>query len=95
VQIDTDLVKNVALLSQLNIEEDKLDATIKDLNQILALADQMENIDTDGVEPMANPLDSVQRLRPDVVTESNKREAYQSNAPQVEQGYFLVPRVVE
>ncbi len=95
MQIDSDLVKNVAQLSQLNIDEDNLENVKNDLNQILALADQMQNINTDGIEPMANPLDAVQRLRPDEVTETNQREAFQAGAPLVEQGYFLVPRVVE
>jgi aspartyl-tRNA(Asn)/glutamyl-tRNA(Gln) amidotransferase subunit C len=95
VQIDTDLVKNVALLAQLKIEEDQLPNTIKDLNQILSLADQMQDIDTAGIEPMSNPLDAVQTLRSDVVTELDHRESYQESAPLVERGYYLVPRVVE
>lgn len=95
MQIDSDLVKDVAQLAQLNIEQDKLETTINDLNQILNLADQMQNINTDGIEPMANPLDAVQRLRVDEVTETNQRDEYQAGAPLVERGYFLVPRVVE
>ena len=95
MQIDADLVKDVALLAQLKIEEDQLASTIKDLNQILTLADQMQDIDTDGIEPMANPLDAVQALRPDAVTETDNREAYQKSAPLVERDYYLVPRVVE
>lgn len=95
MQIDSDLVKNVAQLAQLKIEEDQLASTIKDLTEILDLADQMQSINTDGIAPMANPLDAVQRLRADEVTETNQREAYQASAPEVERGYFLVPRVVE
>ena len=95
MQIDSDLVKDVAQLAQLNIEQDKLETTINDLNQILNLADQMQNINTDGIEPMANPLDAVQRLRVDEVTETDQRDEYQASAPLVERGYFLVPRVVE
>ena len=95
MQIDTDLVKNVALLAQLKIEEDQLPNTIKDLNQILSLADQMQDIDTAGIEPMSNPLDAVKTLRSDVVTELDHSESYQESAPLVERGYYLVPRVVE
>ena len=95
MQIDTDLVKNVAQLAQLKVEEENLPSLMDDLNGILELADQMQNIATDSLEPMSNPLDAVQSLRPDEVTETNQREAYQACAPLVERGYFLVPRVVE
>ncbi|MFN3237071.1 MAG: Asp-tRNA(Asn)/Glu-tRNA(Gln) amidotransferase subunit GatC [Pseudomonadales bacterium] len=95
MKVDTDLVKDIAQLSQLNIPEDKLESTRSDLNQILALADQMQAINTDGVEPLANPLDATQSLRKDEVTETNQRDKFQASAPLVEKGYFLVPRVVE
>ncbi|MDH5778148.1 MAG: Asp-tRNA(Asn)/Glu-tRNA(Gln) amidotransferase subunit GatC, partial [Gammaproteobacteria bacterium] len=57
--------------------------------------EQMSAVDTDQVSPMAHPLDEVQRLRTDAVTEQNQREHYQSIAPQVEEGHYLVPRVIE
>jgi aspartyl-tRNA(Asn)/glutamyl-tRNA(Gln) amidotransferase subunit C len=95
MKVDTDLVRDIAQLSQLNIPEDKLESTLSDLNQILALADQMQAINTDGVEPLANPLDATQTLRKDEVTETNQRDKFQASAPLVEKGYFLVPRVVE
>jgi aspartyl-tRNA(Asn)/glutamyl-tRNA(Gln) amidotransferase subunit C len=59
------------------------------------MVDQLQAADTRDVEPMANPLDAVQRLRADEVTEENRREAYQAIAPAVENGLYLVPRVVE
>ena len=59
------------------------------------MVDQLQAVDTRDVEPMANPLDAVQRLRPDIVTEENQREAFQAIAPAVENGLYLVPRVVE
>jgi aspartyl-tRNA(Asn)/glutamyl-tRNA(Gln) amidotransferase subunit C len=55
----------------------------------------MQAVDTTDIEPMANPLDAVQRLRVDLVTERNQREAFQAIAPQVEQGLYLVPKVIE
>ena len=95
MEVDTDLVRDVAQLAQLKIDKNDLADTIKDLNGILLLADQMESIDTTGIPPMSNPLDATQRLRKDQVTQTNHRELYQTNAPQIEDGYFLVPRVVE
>ena len=55
----------------------------------------MQAVDTTGIEPLAHPLEASQRLRADVVTESNHREAYQSIAPAVENGLYLVPKVIE
>lgn len=95
MKVDSKLVHDVALLSQLNIPEDKVESTINDLKEILDLADKMQDIDTDGIEPMANPLDAIQILRADEVTEQNHRDKFQACAPEVESGYFLVPRVVE
>ena len=75
------------------------DAEIQQLTEgmqnILALADQMQAIDTEGVEPVSNPLDASQKLRPDAITEKNQRELFQSLAPVSESGLYLVPRVVE
>ena len=65
------------------------------MENILELADQMQSIDTTGIEPVSNPLDATQSLRPDVVTETNQRELFQSIAPATDDGLYLVPRVVE
>ncbi|HAS75845.1 MAG TPA: Asp-tRNA(Asn)/Glu-tRNA(Gln) amidotransferase GatCAB subunit C, partial [Marinobacter adhaerens] len=67
----------------------------KDLGNILDLVDQLAAADTDSVEPMAHPLNAVQRLRADEVTETNQREAFQAIAPATENGLYLVPRVIE
>ena len=61
----------------------------------MGLIDQMQAVDTTGIEPLAHPLEASQRLRADVVTETNHREAYQSIAPAVEDGLYLVPKVIE
>ena len=68
---------------------------MQNLTNILDLVEQMNATDTDGVEPMAHPLDAHQRLRADEVTEKNQREHFQKNAPEVESGLFLVPQVIE
>ena len=67
----------------------------RNLSDILALVEQLNAVDTAGVEPMAHPLDATQRLRPDEVTETDEREAFQAIAPQTEAGLYLVPKVIE
>ncbi|MEW7979166.1 MAG: Asp-tRNA(Asn)/Glu-tRNA(Gln) amidotransferase subunit GatC [Candidatus Sedimenticola endophacoides] len=92
--LTTDDVRKVAHLARLAIDETELDTYVKELSSILDLIQQMEAIDTNGIEPMAHPLDMTQRLRPDEVTETDQRELLQSVAPLVEDGLYLVPRVV-
>ena len=65
-----------------------------ELSAILAFIEQMNEVDTDGVVPMAHPLDMTQRLRADVVTEPDRRKELQANAPAVRDGLYLVPRVI-
>jgi aspartyl-tRNA(Asn)/glutamyl-tRNA(Gln) amidotransferase subunit C len=93
--IDADGVKKVANLARLAMPEDAIAGYTQSLCNILALVEQMSAVNTDGVTPMAHPLDMVQRLRPDVVTESNHRDYYQQIAPEVEDGLYLVPKVLE
>lgn len=88
-------VRAIAHLARIRIDDDAVDGYAKDLSGILEFVDQMANVDTEGVEPMAHPLDATQRLRPDEVTEPDRREHYQRCAPSVEAGLYLVPRVVE
>lgn len=88
-------VRKVAHLARLAMTEDSVEAYTRNLGNILDLVEQMSAVNTDGVTPMAHPLDMVQRLRADVVTESNRREAYQAIAPETEDGLYLVPKVIE
>lgn len=88
-------VRKVAHLARLAMTEDSVEAYTRNLSNILDLVAQMEAVNTDGVVPMAHPLDMVQRLREDVVTETNQREAYQAVAPETEDGLYLVPKVLE
>ena len=88
-------VKRVAQLVQLEISADENEAIRAQLDDILGLIEQLQAVDTHGVEPMAHVLDLGQRLRPDIVTESNRREDFLAIAPQTEAGLFIVPKVIE
>lgn len=93
--ITTNEVHKVAHLARLAMPDEYVDAYTKNLSSILDLVAQMEAVNTDGVAPMAHPLDMVQRLRADVVTETNQRDYYQRIAPETEDGLYLVPKVLE
>lgn len=88
-------VAKVAHLARLAIPEDRLEGYTDTISDILDLVAQMNAVNTDGVLPLSNPLDAVQWLRTDAVTETNQRELYQSIAPRVEDGLYLVPKVIE
>jgi aspartyl-tRNA(Asn)/glutamyl-tRNA(Gln) amidotransferase subunit C len=85
----------VAHLARLAIPEERLEGYTHTISDILDLVAQMNAINTDDVLPLSNPLDAMQILREDVVTETNQREVYQSVAPLVEDGLYLVPKVIE
>lgn len=93
--ISTDEVIMIARLARLTIAETDLAAYAKQLSGILDFVAQMSRVDTSGVEPMAHPLDIRARFRPDQVTETDQRDLFQGQAPQVERGLYLVPRVIE
>lgn len=88
-------VEKIAHLARLGLDEKEIPRTIETLNNILELVDHMQAVDTDSIEPLAHPMDAVQRLRADVVTEENHRDDYQRIAPAVEAGLYLVPKVIE
>ena len=93
--LDRSDVKSIADLARLAISDENIDKYSTELSSILDLVEQMNAVDTEGVQPLAHPTDAVQRLRADVVTESNNREKYMANAAAQEDGLFLVPKVVE
>ena len=95
MDVTEEVVRNIAELVQLKVADADIQQLTKGMQNILALADQMQAIDTDGIEPVSNPLDASQKLRPDAITEGNQRELFQSIAPATEAGLYLVPRVVE
>jgi aspartyl-tRNA(Asn)/glutamyl-tRNA(Gln) amidotransferase subunit C len=88
-------VEYISRLAAIDVNESEVDDVAAKLSNILDLFSQMQAADTDNVSPMAHPLDQVQRLRPDVVTESDQHEKLQSVAPAVENGLYLVPQVIE
>lgn len=95
MSLERDDVKKIAHLARLAIDEADIPGYATNLSNILNLVEQMSAVNTDQVTPMAHPLDAVQRLRNDEVTESNQREHFQEHAPNVEDGLYLVPKVLE
>ena len=95
MSLDKDQVQHIATLARLNLNDDEYAESVEKLSRIVDFVDQLSQADTEGVVPMAHPLDAVQRLRPDVVTEINQRDRYQENAPLVSDGLYLVPKVIE
>ncbi len=93
-------IDRLAKLAQLDLSEQQAADTLTKLNDIFALVEQMKAVDTSGVEPLAHPVaawrdDLAMRLRDDAVTEPNRRDDYQQPAPMVQDGLFLVPKVIE
>ena len=88
-------VEKIAQLARLHISDSEIDEVTGRITDILALIDQMQSVDTDTVVPLAHPLDLTQRMREDDVTEFNRRDELQLLAPDVEQGLYLVPKVIE
>jgi len=88
-------VEKVARLARLAMSEQEMQAAQTQLSNIFGLIAEMQAVDTTGIEPMSHSQDLSQRLRSDTVTATNQREAFQSIAPQVEQGLYLVPQVIE
>ena len=88
-------IKRIAHLARIEINEAEAEATLSKLSGILGLIEQMQAVDTTGITPMSHSQDVVQRLRDDVITETNQRELLQSIAPAVADGLYLVPKVIE
>jgi len=95
MSLDKTDVEKIAHLASLAIDENDIPDYARDLNNIFHLVKQLSDADTSDINPMAHPLDAHQRLRADVVTESNQRELFQSIAPKTEDGIYLVPQVIE
>ena len=93
--VDRDTVSRVASLARIRVPESELDTLAGELNNILGWIEQLSAVDTAGVAPMASVADMTLRRRPDAVTDGNIRDKILANAPQTENGYFVVPKVVE
>lgn len=95
MSLDTDDIKAIARLARLRIDDADVPLYATNLSSILDLVEQMNSVNTEGVMPMSHPLDLVQRLREDIVTENNQRDEFQKVAPATQDGLYLVPRVIE
>jgi len=95
MSLSAEQVRQVAHLARLEIQPEQVEHYAGQLSRILDVVGQLAQANTEGVTPMAHPLAMVQRLRPDVVTEADRRADYQAHAPSVQDGLFLVPKVIE
>ncbi|MCG7924227.1 MAG: Asp-tRNA(Asn)/Glu-tRNA(Gln) amidotransferase subunit GatC [Candidatus Thiodiazotropha taylori] len=95
MSLDRSDVEKIAHLARLALDENQVEGYAAELSNILALVEQLEAANTDNIEPMAHPLHMAQRLRQDQVTEPDRRDQNQAVAPLVENGLYLVPKVIE
>lgn len=95
MSLDKAEIRNIAWLARLSINEEDIPKYSLDLSKILGLVEQMNSIDTTGVDALAHPLEMTARLREDRISETNQREKFQAIAPETENGLYLVPKVIE
>ena len=93
--LQPDDIRRLCRLARLEISATEIADVSAKLSSIVAMVDQLQAVDTAGVAPMAHPLDQPQRLRSDVVTDTDRHELYQRNAASVERDLYLVPKVIE
>ena len=93
--VDADTVRKIAFLSRLKVDDDKINDAENEYNKILDWIEQLNEVNTDNVEPLESVNDEHLKLRDDVVTEGNQRDEILANAPLSEYGYFVVPKVIE
>ncbi|WP_193165989.1 Asp-tRNA(Asn)/Glu-tRNA(Gln) amidotransferase subunit GatC [Microbulbifer hainanensis] len=93
--VDEQTVEKLAELARIAISEETIEEVSSRLGDVLQLVDQLQSVNTEGVSPMAHPLDEVQVLRSDTVTEADQREDFLALAPQTEEGLYLVPKVID
>ena len=95
MKIDNEVILNIAELAQLEVKDEMINQYADKMTAMLNLVEEMQSVNTDNIEPVSNPLDAVQTMREDKVTEKDLRDEYQAIAPEVDSGLYLVPRVVE
>jgi aspartyl-tRNA(Asn)/glutamyl-tRNA(Gln) amidotransferase subunit C len=99
MSLTSDDIHRLAKLARINITPDETERTLGELNNIFSMVETLQAVDTQGLVPLCHPIDTIQemqlRLRDDAVTEINARDANMANAPQQENGLFLVPKVLE
>lgn len=95
MKIDNEVILNIAELAQLEVKDEMISQYADKMTAMLNLVEEMQSVNTDNIKPVSNPLDAVQTMREDKVTEKDLRDEYQAIAPEVDSGLYLVPRVVE
>ena len=95
MSFELESILNIAHLARLHLSQDEVRQYTSELSEIVEFIEQMNAVDTGGVDPMAHPLDMVQPLRADIVTEPDCRDEYQANAPLVRDGLYIVPKVID
>jgi aspartyl-tRNA(Asn)/glutamyl-tRNA(Gln) amidotransferase subunit C len=95
MSLDLAQIRRVADLARIDVTDAEAERVLAQLNDIFRMIERMQAVDTEGLEPMAHPLGGAQRLREDVVTEDDERAGNLANAPEQQDGLFLVPRVIE
>jgi len=93
--LDNETVHAIARLARIKIDDSDVAQTRQSLENILGLVEQMEAVDTSGIEPMTHPFDATMRLRADEITENNQHQKFQAIAPNAERGLYLVPKVID
>ena len=95
MSVSPEQVRHIAKLARIAMSDDELDRLLPELNNILGWVEQLGEVDTDGVGPLATVIDQKLRLRDDVVNDGNIRDAILANAPEAQHGFFAVPKVIE
>lgn len=95
MSVDHATVRKIASLARIAVTDDQVEAMVPELNNILGWIEQLAEVDTSAIQPMTAVIPNVLRLRDDVVTDGDVRDAVLKNAPQAEQGFFTVPKVIE
>ncbi len=94
MSVDRTEIEKVAELARIKLDEESIPEVTQSISDILAMVDKMQSVNTQNIIPMANPMDATQRLRPDIITETNQRDDFQKLAPETEAGLYLVPKVI-
>jgi aspartyl-tRNA(Asn)/glutamyl-tRNA(Gln) amidotransferase subunit C len=95
MSVDKDTVRRIAKLARLKLEEERVEPMVQELNGILEWVEQLKEVDVEGVPPMTSVVEQRLKMRDDVITEPNNADALMVNAPQGEDHFFVVPKVVE
>ncbi len=95
MQVDEATVRRIARLACINIADDEASGLVSELSSILTWVEQLDEVETDGVEPMTSVVEATIKMRDDLVNDGDDRDRVLANAPRAEDGYFVVPKVVE